>query len=249
MTGHVDILMYHSISDRGGPTSILPETFAAQMAALASSDRQVVGIDALATENWPDNSVVITFDDAFQDFVTSAWPILEQRGFPAVVYVPTDHVANEEDWAGALTPPRRLMDWADIRLLANEGVTFGSHSVSHPDLTALEDSVLMTEITRSKEVLEAELGTAVRHFAPPYGRSSPKVRKLIAQNYSTSVGTRLARAGPSSDRFDLPRIEMFYYSNMAAWYRHLSGRGTPYLNIRKGLRTVRNLLSHPASRA
>lgn len=245
----IDILMYHSVSDRGGPTSIRPEVFAAQMRALSLSGRQVVGMDALVSGEWPEGAVVLTFDDAFQDFITSAWPVLEQFGFPSVVYVPTGFVGSEEGWVGAMSPPRRLMDWSDMRHLSDEGVVFGSHTVSHPDLPGLDHDALLAEITQSKDALENELGRQVLHFAPPYGRSNAEVQAQVSTKFRTSVGTRLGRASSTSDLHDLPRLEMFYFNNLKAWNLHLEGHGGPYLALRKGLRAVRNLISHPSGRA
>ena len=56
----VDILMYHSISDAPGPTSIAPDIFAAQMQALAESGLPVISPDALLDPPAP-RSVLITF--------------------------------------------------------------------------------------------------------------------------------------------------------------------------------------------
>lgn len=244
----VDILMYHSISDRGGPTSIAPRIFKEQMAALASSGRPVVGMDTLLGQTWPARAVVVTFDDAFQDFADAAWPVLKEHGFPALVYVPTGRVGASENWVGALTPPRPLMDWTTIRQLAIDGVTFGNHTISHPDLTSLDEDALERELSVSRSVLEQELGQSVTHFAPPYGKSSPLVRQAVAKRHATSVGTSLGQAEKTSDIYDLPRVEMFYFQSPGTWKRHLEGKGTAYLALRRTLRGIRNAVSHPARR-
>lgn len=244
-----DILMYHSISDRGGPTSILPEVFEMQMETLAASGVPVVSMDDIAEGTRPERSVVLTFDDAFVDFATAAWPVLEKHGFPAMVYVPTAGVGAVETWEGALTPPRPIMDWNTIRRLADAGVHFGNHSVSHPDLTKLGADDLREEIASARATLENELGRPVRHFAAPYGKSSATVNKVISIDHVTGVGTRLGQADARSDLLDLPRIEMFYFSSRRTWQRHLEGRGTAYLAARRGLRAVRNIAFHPARRA
>ena len=131
------------------------------------------------------------------------------------------------------------MDWDRIETLVGEGVCFGAHSVSHPDLSTLDAEALEEEVTRSGQDIAARLGLPIRHFAPPYGASNNSVRRQIALHYDTSVGTRLGVAGPKDDIHDLPRLEMFYFTDVARWKAHLAGRGGPYLAARKMMRGVR----------
>ncbi|WP_420587411.1 polysaccharide deacetylase family protein [Ruegeria sp.] len=237
----LDILMYHSISDAPGPTSISPQVFAAQMQALAVSGVPVVSPDAMAQPP-ADRAVVITFDDGFADFDTTAWPILRDHGFRPIVYLPSDLMGQSENWAGCNTPARPLMNWDRIESLATEGVCFGAHSLSHPDLTTLPADRLETEVAQSGQDISARLGQPIHHFAPPYGASSPAVRRCIAQHYTTSVGTRLGVAKAGSDLHDLPRLEMFYFTDIARWRAHLAGRGRGYLALRQTLRQLRSIV-------
>jgi len=246
----IDILMYHSIADAVGPTSVSPAVFADQMAALAASNVAVITLDDLVAARTvgtqlPERAVIITFDDGFSDFAEAGWPEMKRYGFRAIVYVPSAHVGRGEDWVGAAQPPRPLMDWDVLRQLHSDGVQFGCHSVSHPDLTQLSDLELDAELTRSKSDLEDGLGTAIEHFAPPYGLAKNREINAISQLYKTSVGTRLGQAGPRAPIHDLPRLEMFYFTDMDRWRAHLAGQGAPYLMARKSLRALGKLVQKP----
>jgi peptidoglycan/xylan/chitin deacetylase (PgdA/CDA1 family) len=246
----VDILMYHSVSDAGGPTCIAPATFAMQMRAIADAGVPVVTLDDLLAARGgraplSPRSVIITFDDGFQDFADAAWPAMQRHGFRPIIYIPTGWVGRAEGWRGIADPPRRLMSWATIRALADDGVDFGSHTVSHADMPALADAALDQELTRSREAITDHLGREVRHFAPPYGRTDARVRSRIARHYATSVGTALASAAQTSPTDNLPRIEMFYFTDDRRWRAHLAGQGAAYLARRRTLRAVRGAVMKP----
>lgn len=255
----VDILMYHSIADAPGPTSVAPALFAAQMQALEHAGLPVISLDRLAAARHggpvlPPRSVILTFDDGFRDFADSAWPLLRDRGWPVCVYLPTGPLGGHETWRGRADPPRPLMDWQTIARLAGEGVAFGAHTVSHPDLLALDPAARLAELQQSRDAITARLGQAPAHFAPPYGRSDAALHTMLAGLFATSCGTRLAQArlggaGGASDLHDLPRLEMFYFADPARWQAHLAGRGAAYLALRRGLRSVRGLLRDPWGRA
>jgi peptidoglycan/xylan/chitin deacetylase (PgdA/CDA1 family) len=242
----VDILMYHSISDAPGPTSISPEVFREQLEILATTDHAVVSLQALA--DWqidgrgvPPRAVVITFDDGFADFADHAWPELDARGWPATVFLPTGKIGGREDWAGANARRRPLLDWPQVVDLAHQGVDFAAHSVTHPDLTRLPIGALEREVRQCRDHIEACLGRQPISFAPPYGRSNPRVRAEIRRWYRLAVGTRLQRAGRRSDAFDLPRIEMHYFRNPNRWRGYLERREHWYIQSRRALRGLRKV--------
>jgi peptidoglycan/xylan/chitin deacetylase (PgdA/CDA1 family) len=54
-------------------------------------------------------------------------------------------------------------------------VTFGSHTLTHPHLTALSEPEWRRELTESKRLLEDRLGRPVETLAYPYGDFSPAI--------------------------------------------------------------------------
>lgn len=240
--GTVDILMYHSIAEAPGPTSIAPRLFEAQVSALVASGLAVLRMDEVPGHltNGRGRAVAITFDDGFRDFAVTAWPVLRRLNLPAMVYIPTDCIDGAERWDGAHRPPRPLMSWNEVRRLASEGVDFGNHTATHPDLSRLDAEKVIAETERAGMRMLAETGQRPVHFAPPYGRSSAIARRVIARHHKTSVGTWLATARTSSDPYNLPRIEMYYYTDMRRWSAHLSGRGASYLRLRRTMRYIRS---------
>jgi len=79
------ILTYHRLGT--------PAAFEAQMGYLAQG-HHVVALDELFAaftrgHILPPRAVMVTFDDAYQDFATVAWPIMQRYGVPATVFVAT----------------------------------------------------------------------------------------------------------------------------------------------------------------
>ena len=246
----IDILMYHSVSDCTGPTCISPARFEAQMDAIAKAGVPVISMDEYTAarkgqQELPPYSIIITFDDGFRDFAQNAWPVLSKHGFRPIIYLPTDNLGREEAWVGAGDPPRQLMSWHEVKRLSEEGVLFGSHSVSHANLNELLPEALELELTISRQELEDQLGKRPMHFAAPYGLANGNVRQAIEKQYETAVGTTLGSTVLQSDVYDLPRLEMFYFNDLRRWQDHLAGRGSIYLQARKFARKVRRTVLEP----
>ncbi|MCW2274668.1 glycosyltransferase [Rhodoblastus acidophilus] len=118
------ILMYHSVRDSvdGGPygIEITPEKFESQIDFLTSYFRVmplVDFIDALNSGARTEGMAAITFDDAFEDNLSAAAPILRKYSAPATVFAPTGYIGRSYFWWDALP---RLWSAAPERLAEAE---------------------------------------------------------------------------------------------------------------------------------
>ncbi len=244
----VHVLMYHSIAPDPGPTSISASTFSMQMDGLEACGYEPITVSEFV--DWretgaelPERPVLITFDDGFVDFADTAFPILQAKKWRAVVFLPTARMGGAERWALAPSPPRPLMDWAQVIELASAGIEFGGHSLTHADLTRLSDEALQDEVRTCGEEIAQRLGHPTLSFAPPYGRSNDAVQAEIAQHYSVSFGVRLGRADGVCDILDVPRLEMHYFREAKRWRSFLRGHSETYFMARQALRSVREAVS------
>src|SRR5690349_19934423 len=78
---------------------VTPQLFRRRLEILAELGCSVLSLDDALTRLWagdlPPRSVVITFDDGFNDFAAYAVPILREFGFPATLYLTTYHVDDQ----------------------------------------------------------------------------------------------------------------------------------------------------------
>lgn len=240
------VLTYHSISDAAGPTSISRDVFAMQMQVLADLGKESATLGEFV--DWhtgangdSNNKVLITFDDAFEDFAEVAVPILQRHDFTALMFVPTQRLGHPEAWNGANDPARPLMGWDTVKALSKAGIEFGGHSRTHTDLTKLPAKELETEIAGCAKDLSEKIGKLVEGFAAPYGRVSPEVVETIGKYYRAAFGTRLAIAERGADRFDVPRIDMHYFRDAEYWENFVQGARN-YFRLRQALRAVRSMI-------
>jgi peptidoglycan/xylan/chitin deacetylase (PgdA/CDA1 family)/SAM-dependent methyltransferase len=190
VTRSLPILMYHRIAVDGPPAlapyRVAPAAFERQLAYLRRHGYRAIALDewlaALASGDGriEDRVVALTFDDAYRDFLTDAWPLLKRYGFTATLFVATDHVGGRAEWDRGLGEPAPILGWDELRQLAAEGVAFGAHSGSHPYLTWLAAAEMVAEGRRSKDALERGLGRPVNVMAYPYGDQDLPVRRAMA---------------------------------------------------------------------
>jgi peptidoglycan/xylan/chitin deacetylase (PgdA/CDA1 family) len=239
------ILTYHSISDGDSPLKISPKLFAEQLEWLRDNAR-VVSLDEIVSvlanhRPLPEQTVALTFDDGFQDFYTSAAPLLHGWGLPATVFLATGYCGRTNAWPGQPDRVERepLLTWEHVEELARQGFSFGAHSVSHPVLTRLPVALAQQEIIQCKAQIEERVGQPVEYFCYPYGYWNPVVRNLVNQHYKGACTTIARAIDPGSDPFTLPRADVHYLRHKRLFRMLFTGRFLAYLTTRRLIRRVR----------
>ena len=215
--------MYHSISGSNhGRLTVTPERFAAEMKLLAEQQFQVVSLaeacSRLRSKQELARAIVLTFDDGYRDFLTTAAPVLRQHGFTATLFVVTGRL-NDTTARRAAKKARPLLNRDELCELKSEGFQLGSHTVSHPDLRSLDDATLERELADSHAAI-AELGETFIPFAYPGGTFTQRERDAVQRagyDCGVIVGGRWGN-GPETDRFLLKREPMLA-SDSLDWFK------------------------------
>lgn len=217
-TSHLPILMYHHVADTGPERlarwRVTPAMFAAQMHYLKQ-----VGFKSTTLEEWQQarregkpllgRRVLITFDDGYADFESKVLPALRANGFPAVMFLPSDHVGGRAVWDEVNGPPLQLMDWDAVRRLRDAGIVIGSHSRSHPYLTTLSIQDLVEELCGARLAIQREIGVSADAIAYPFGDVDETVARVAAAcGYLHGLTTRDSMSGLEEDGLSLSRIEV-----------------------------------------
>lgn len=247
------ILTYHSIDESGSPISVDPRAFRRHMEFLAKGRPHVVPLADVAAANAADESIALTFDDAFANFEQFAAPLLEDLGLPATVFVVTDHVGGHNDWgtpgiAHGDVPTLPLMSWDALALLAQRGVEIGAHTRSHPHLTSLSPVALADEVDGCAERIQSHIGTRPTSFAYPYGDVDHRVVAAVRHTYMRACTTELRALEVGDDCLRLARIDAYYLRAP----RTLEQWGTPAFQrrlwFRAQARRVRRLVADAVER-
>jgi peptidoglycan/xylan/chitin deacetylase (PgdA/CDA1 family) len=196
------VLCYHAVSERWSATlSIRPAQLREQLELLARRGYRATTFSEAVSGRHAGRLLAVTFDDAFHSVYRLARPILAELRIPATVFVPTDFADEERAlcWAGVdhwLKGPDRhemaVMSWRELGELVSEGWEVGSHTRTHPRLTALEESSLADELRGSREACERALGGSCPSLAYPYGDVDDRVVRA-----ARDAGYRAAAALPA----------------------------------------------------
>jgi len=230
------VLAYHKVTgfELGG-TWVPPARFLRQIDALLDAGFRFIDEDGFlealdGRRRGSRGEILLTFDDGYRCLLDHAVPALEARGIPALIFIPSAYVGEENAWELNL-PGRhfRHLGWDEIADLERRGFSFGSHTRTHRDLTRLPDAEIREELARSKEELEARLERPVRSVSYPFGRSNGSVRVAAARaGYRAAFTLYPKRSAEGLNRFDLRR-EAVYVIDTAWTIRAKLGAGIPFM--------------------
>jgi poly-beta-1,6-N-acetyl-D-glucosamine N-deacetylase len=207
------VLLYHHVAEETPPsTSVTPVQFASHLQFLADNDFRVVALSKVIAAvrdaaPLPERAVAITFDDAYRSVLTSAVPLLQERGWPFTVFVSTDYIDNGY---GA------YLDWNELRRLEAAGAEIGNHSRTHahyPFHRAGESASawrarIRADMAQAQRRLEAELASPLAAIAYPYGEFTPAVTAIAGELGLVGFGQQSGAVGRNADPLSLARYPM-----------------------------------------
>lgn len=217
------VLCYHKLSRRFcfEGTWTTPERFAGHVSSLLGRGYRFIGEDDFyrsIADRSPDNGkqVLLTFDDGYDEIYDVFMEHLAPRGIPVLVFLVAAYAGRLNTWDLSTGRRFRHLSWDHVSRMGREGAHFGSHGLSHADLTRLPPQALEREIVESRRVLSVETGMPVRSFSYPFGRSNRAVRALVEKaGYDGAFSLYPNHSNECIDRFCLRRNGVYVIDTAA----------------------------------
>lgn len=205
------ILMYHAIHEMAPEEEsnanliVDPVTFESHIQRLSEEGYYFLtpeeAYKVLSENVLPNgNSKIIwlTFDDSLWDFYTNAYPILKKYQAKGTNNVITSTVGDN----GNLTLDQMLE-------MKEQGMSFQSHTSTHPDLSASDDDTQKSEMENAKTYLDNNLSQDTMAIAYPAGRYSDTTLQLASNlNYKIGVTTNEGIANKEDGLLSLDRVRI-----------------------------------------
>jgi len=237
------ILSYHGINDRpANPYAVSTHNFAEQMRFLVERFT-IISVDQLVDlleggRPIPPRAVAVTIDDGYRDTYTNAYPILRRFAIPATFFLPVEFIGvSSSDSATSKLPQTDFLSWDQVRAMSQDGIAFGSHTLSHVPLTRVTCQEAECQLQESKARLEVEIGKPVTGFAYPYGTVrdfDPAIERLVAAaGYSWAVTGLSGVNNHRSNPFALRRTKVERYDGMYVFKKAARGALDPWIVMDK----------------
>lgn len=211
----VPILLYH----RFGPVvadsmTITTAVFEDQLAWLRAHDYQIIPLRTLVESlgnhqiTVAPHSVVITADDGHKSVYTDMFPLIVRYHIPITLFI----------YPSAISNASYAMTWAQLAEMSHSGlVDIQSHTYWHPNFNHERARLspdayrafVMSQFTRSKQVLERQFGSEVDLLAWPFGIHDDQLDQWATEaGYKAALTLQRAPASRASRLLALPRYLM-----------------------------------------
>ena len=220
------ILMYHgtviSRKQQSFEYSIDSHRFSRQLDLLKKHGWHTACIrDLKKPDEIPHKTIILTFDDGFANNFEGAYLPLKERNMCATWFIVSGCVGSYSTWLKEDKNDKMLTIEQLLEMNAN-GMEIGAHTVSHKDLTILNEEEINHELTTSKDHLEKIIDSPVVSFAYPYGRFGDLAADCARKaGYSFACSVRPGWFSKNDDPFRIPRLTIFSHDSLGTFARKL----------------------------
>lgn len=191
-------IMYHLILDEPYSSEtelfVKPEVFDETLRLLSKDGYNYLFADEYFKGNGS-KSVVLTFDDGYEDNYTNMFPILKKYSAKATVFLITDLIGS----AGYLTEDQ-------IREMSESGlVRFGSHTKTHCSMIEISEDSVRAELSKSKRIIEDLTGCQCSTLAYPGGKYNSSIMKIASDYYEFAYTTKSPNSVHEYTKMNIPR--------------------------------------------
>ncbi len=117
-----------------------------------------------------------------------------------------------------------------MRDLHKAGVTFGSHTVTHAQLSSMKGEEIEYQVKCSKDTIEEQISSPIESFSYPFAFPEhdegfkKRLRDALKKHgYQNGVSTIIGRVRCSDDKFFLKRLPVNSYDDLSLFRAKLEG--------------------------
>ena len=203
----IPVGMYHHVNHNSGDfVTVSVENFRRQMEWLKRENYETLSAEtflaALRGTHRPSRrSFVLTFDDAWLDVYTHAFPILKEFGHRFIVFVVgdwTEQASQQQIKAGRdeSFPTHKQSEicvrqnlagmvvcaWRHLQEMQESGLaSIENHSSRHRKSPGLAPGELAGDLLRCGELIRSRIGRESRHFCWPFGRYTKAGMRIVRE--------------------------------------------------------------------
>lgn len=207
----VPVLMYHHLEPKPeaekkghAKLNVYPSYFEQQVQFLIKHNYQTVSAQNLVNsllehKKTPDRSVVLTFDDGYDDIYQNVFPLAKKYKIILNLMIPTGLVGNP----GYLT-------WNNLVEIKKSGLVFiYNHTASHYSLVESDENKILEETVKPQNLLEGNLGAIPKIITYPYGDFNERVIEILKkENFIAGFSTIKGIIECDVDIMNLPRLRI-----------------------------------------
>ena len=220
-------LMFHGVGSASERYNIDPGRFSAFLAQIRNRELAQISVENFAASPYASSRVGITFDDGLLSVYEQAFPRLAAAGLSADIFLCT-----------ALVGTPNHLTWSQVAEMQRGGMSFHSHGHRHLYLSHLPRSLLLSELSFSRAMLEDRLGHRVKCLAFPYGsytRGAIEVAReagfeifCTSRPWPATAGSNLVHRIAAGQGTTLSEFDGILRGTPAVYLRHMARNATLY---------------------
>jgi peptidoglycan/xylan/chitin deacetylase (PgdA/CDA1 family) len=231
------ILEYHSVSTNGfeDQITITKEKLIKQFDYLKNNGYQTFWLSEIEQfekegKKLPPKSVVLTFDDGFDDNYFEVLPLLKEYNFKAVCFLVLGRIGANIDWPGKYVKPTTMLINKEQISEMSSHFEFGYHTFKHDSYTKLTFDEIEEDLQKCQQVIKNENLNVYPALAYTFGRYYRKKDEKqarffsILEKYGIKYGLRIGNrinVLPLKSKFEIQRIDIRGYETMKIFKRRI----------------------------